>query len=356
MPRPPKSPMTEPQHRRKKKKAHPIRDWLLYAAVRILTIFLHLFHVEANLRFACFLGDLLWKYYARGRRRALDNLRAGFPEKSEEWIEQTGRRSFQQLAMLAIDVLVMPRLVKKHSSRRYARLKKGEYPKWLMKEGKGLIMVTAHYGNFEIIGYLMSLFGFDIYSVARPLDNKYLNRFLYGVRQRHGLKLVDKKGAAELMPRIIEQGSTLGFIADQDAGRKGVFVDFFGRKASTYKSIGLLAITYNLPIAVGYSRRIGDRFFFEIAMTRIIFPHEWADQEDPLTWVTAEYTKAIEAFVREDPTQYWWLHRRWKTRPKEELQEVEAAVPSSARPPGLAAPIVGIAPASALSQAAPADR
>jgi KDO2-lipid IV(A) lauroyltransferase len=336
--------------KKKKKKPHPIRDWLVYAAVRTLMIFLYLFDVETDLRFACFLGDVLWKYYKRGRLRALENLRASFPEKSDEWIQQMGRRSFQQLLMLTIDVLVTPRLVQKHNWRQYARFTNAEYPKWLMKEGKGLIMVTAHYGNFELIGYMAGLFGFDIYSVARPLDNKYLNRFLYQVRQRHGLKLIDKKGAAEMMPRIIEQGSTLGFIADQDAGRKGIFVDFFWRKASTYKSIGLLAITYNLPIVVGCTRRVGNRFFFDCVLSRIIFPHEWADKEDPLTWVSAAYTKAIEDFVRQDPTQYWWVHRRWKTRPREERQAAEAAAELSKNGSGLALPVVAMAPASAPSR------
>ncbi len=149
------------------------------------------------------------------------------------------------------------------------------------------------------------------------------------MRQRHGLKLIDKKGAAEMMPEFIKRGSTIGFIADQDAGRKGVFVDFFGRKASTYKSIGLLAITYNLPIIVGCTRRVGNRFYFNYILSRIIFPQEWADKDDPLTWVSAEYTKAIEDFVREDPTQYWWLHRRWKTRPKEERQAAEKMAEAS---------------------------
>jgi len=348
--------MTEPHAPRRRKKSHPILDWLVYAAVRVLMIFLSLFEVETNLRFACFLGDLLWVYYRRGRLRALENLRASFPEESEEWIERTGRRSFQQLVMLTIDVLVTPRIVKKHNWRQYSRFIKAEYPKWMAKEGKGLILVTAHYGNFEIIGYMMSLFGFEIYIVARPLDNRYLNRFLSGVRQRHGLKLIDKKGAAELMPRIIEQGSTLGFIADQDAGRKGIFVDFFGRKASTYKSIGLLAITNNLPIVVGCTRRVGNRFFFEFVLGRIIFPSDWADREDSLQWVSAAYTKAIEDFVREDPTQYWWLHRRWKTRPKEELPPAEAQAASAEPQSGPPAPIAAVGPVPQLDPAVPADR
>jgi len=220
--------------------------------------------------------------------------------------------------MLTIDILFTPRLVKKDNWRRYSRYKNTERAKWLMQEGRGLLMVAAHYGNFEIPGYLLGLFGFNIYSIARPLDNKYINNYLYGVRKRAGQHIIDKKGAATLMEGLISTGSTLCFIADQDAGKKGVFVDFFSRKASTYKSIGLLAITSQLPIVVGYSRRIGNRFFFEIGVNRIIMPEEWADKDDPLKWVTAEYTKAIEDFVREDPTQYWWLHRRWKNRPRDE--------------------------------------
>ena len=313
--------MTSPLFVKKKKpkrERNAILDWLGYAGLRVLVGILQLFSVETNLRFARFLGRQLWKHYAGGRQRALDNLRASYPDKSEQWYEETGRKSCEQLAMLAVDVIFTPRLVKKDNWRKYSRFKNTERAKWMSKEGKGLIFVGAHYGNFEIVGYMMGLFGFNVYSIARPLDNPYISRYLYGVRERAGQKIIDKKGAAEMFDKVASSGATIGFIADQDAGDKGIFVDFFGRKASTYKSIGLLALTNNIPIVVGYARRIDDRFFFEIGVTRIIMPEEWANKKDPLLWVTAEYTKAIETFVREDPTQYWWLHRRWKHRPKEE--------------------------------------
>lgn len=222
--------------------------------------------------------------------------------------------------MLAVDVLFTPRLVKKYNWRSYSHYRNVERAKWLMQQGRGVLMVTGHYGNFEIIGYLLGLFGFNVYSIARPFDNKYISRYLYGVRQRAGQEIIDKKGASELMGQLLSGGATLCFIADQDAGRKGIFVDFFGRKASTYKSIGLLAMDRNLPIVVGCARRIDNRFYFEIIANRIIFPEEWQDKDHPLEWITEEYTKAIEEFVREDPSQYWWLHRRWKHRPKEETQ------------------------------------
>jgi len=307
-----------PFREKKKTKHNPVKDWLIYLALRILIVYLSLFDTETNLNTACFLGRLLWKHYHRGRKRALENLRASFPEKSEKWLRQTGRRSFEHIMMLAIDVLFAPRRVTKHNWRNYSRYRNTERTKWLMQEGRGLMMVTGHYGNFEIIGYIMSLFGFNIYSIARPLDNKFISRYLYGLRQRAGQTILDKKGAARMMEQIVSKGATLCFIADQDAGKKGIFVDFFGRKASTYKSIGLIAITYNIPIVVGYCRRIDNRFYFEFGANRIIFPQEWADKDNPLEWITAEYTKAIEEFIREDPSQYWWVHRRWKHRPKNE--------------------------------------
>jgi Kdo2-lipid IVA lauroyltransferase/acyltransferase len=313
--------MADATERKKKKKKHnPVIDWLLYLVLRVLVVFLSLFDIQTNLNTACILGRLLWKYYHRGRLRALENLRAGFPDQTEQWIWQTGERSFEHIAMLAMDILFAPRLITKQNLRDYSKFKNIERAKWLMQEGKGLLMVTAHYSNFEIAGYLMGLFGFNVYSVARPLDNKFVSKYIYGVREKTGLKIIDKKGATDSMEDIVSSGATLGFIADQDAGKKGIFVDFFGRKASTYKSIGLLAITYNLPIAVGYARRIDNRFFFEIGTNRIIMPREWQDMKKPLEWITAEYSKAIEQFIRDDPSQYWWLHRRWKHRPKDEQQ------------------------------------
>jgi KDO2-lipid IV(A) lauroyltransferase len=316
--------MAKAPKRKSRKKRNLITDYLVYIAVRILIAVIHLRSVEANLRAACFLGRMLWKYYHRGRKRALDNLRASFPDKPDDWLIRTGRRSFEHLAMLTIDVIFTPTLVKKHNWRDYSYYKNAERAKWLMQQGDGLLMLTAHYGNFEIMGYLLGLFGFNVYSIARPLDNRFISKYLYSVRQQAGQNIIDKKGASKLMQKLAAEGATLCFIADQDAGRKGIFVDFFGRKASTYKSIALLAITNNLPIGVAYSRRIENRFYFEIGVKRLILPEEWADKKDPLEWVTAEYTKAIEDFVREDPTQYWWLHRRWKHRPKEEQKKAKS--------------------------------
>ncbi len=114
-------------------------------------------------------------------------------------------------------------------------------------------MVTAHYGNWEILGYTLATLGFETYSVARPIDNPHIDAWLLGVREKKGQVILSKRGVTTTALDVLEKRGVLGFIADQNAGPKGMFVPFFGRLASTYKSIGLLAIQNDLPIVVGYA-------------------------------------------------------------------------------------------------------
>ena len=307
---------TYKERKRKKRKLTKIEHWLIYAFVRIIVFIIMLFPVEKSLAFAALLGRCMWDHYKRGRQRALLNLKMSYPEKDHSWHCQVGLRSFQQIVMLVIDILYTPKLVKKDNWQKYSKYINCELAKWIIHEKKGCLMVTGHYGNFEITGYLLGLFGFDITSIARPLDNPFINKWLYGVRQRHGQKIINRKQSSQQFGKILDNGGTICFIGDQDAGRKGIFVDFFGRKASAYKSIALSAIYYNVPVGIAVTRRVGNRFFFEIETIRVIFPHEWSDKSDPVAWLSQEYNSALEEGIRKDPSQYWWLHRRWKSQPK----------------------------------------
>jgi Kdo2-lipid IVA lauroyltransferase/acyltransferase len=96
-------------------------------------------------------------------------------------------------------------------------------------------------------------------------------------------------------------------------------VDFFGKKASTYKSIALVARTLKVPLLVGCARRTSwERFQYEVEAEEIIYPEEWVGQENEVLYITTRFNQAMERMVRKDPTQYLWLHRRWKSRPPEE--------------------------------------
>jgi Kdo2-lipid IVA lauroyltransferase/acyltransferase len=297
-------------------------DRLQYLGLRVVSMCIHCWPVNLNLQVAKLLGNGMYILDRKHRERALGNLRRSFPDMDEALRREMARRSMQQLFMLFIEVLFTTRLVRIDTFRRYVELAKfDDVLRLLLKKNQGLIMLTGHYGNWEILGYVLATLGFPSTSVARPLDNPYVNDWLLGVRERKGQRILVKKGATAEIPDILARGGAVGFIADQNAGSKGLFVDFFGRKASTYKSIGLLAMEYDVPVIVGYARRLSDEFRFEIAAQDIIWPNDWKTQDDPLRYITQRYTKAIEDFVREDPGQYLWVHRRWKTRPKGEAAE-----------------------------------
>ncbi len=293
--------------------------WLQYAAVRTAIFLFHMFPVDMNLRTARLIG-LIWARFDRKHRdRTRDHVRLAYGETlSAAEIDRLALRSMQHLVMLVIEMMFTPRLINDWTWARYVKLTDFGDAVRVLLDGRGAILVTGHYGNWELTGHLLALYGFEVLAIMRPLDNVYLNRYLVRTRRAAGLELLDKKGASERAEEALRRGAALGFIADQNAGRKGLFVDFFGRQASTYKSIGLLAMAAEVPIIVGCARRTEDRLQYELSVERIIHPHEWADRDDPLIWITQEYTAAIERFVRRDPSQYLWIHRRWKTRPKGE--------------------------------------
>jgi Kdo2-lipid IVA lauroyltransferase/acyltransferase len=294
-------------------------DLAQYLGLRLFAMLLFSVSFETNLRVARGLGRLMYWLDAEHRRRALENLGYSFPQMSESRRRQITLRSMQNLLTLFVEVLFTTRLVRLETWADICQLENFQpVLELLLKRDQGLIMLTGHYGNWEILGYVLATLGFTTTTVARPLDNKYINRWLLGVRERRGQKIIAKTGAVEEVTQALSHDGAVGFMADQNAGKKGIFVDFFGRKASTYKSIGLLAMSYKIPVIVGYARRTGPGFRFALGMQDIIHPSDWENQDDPLLYITQRYTKAIEDFVLKDPSQYLWIHRRWKTRPKNE--------------------------------------
>jgi len=318
-----------------KKKRSKVRDFLSYLALRMLVLVFHLFPIEKNLRTARLLGSLMWFIIGqdipilrkilrrRHRNQIMENLRSALGDRYDEVeLARIGKSSCQHLVMFAMECLFTTRLITVGTWRRYVRLKNFQEALRVLLSQRGAILVTGHYGSWEVLGYTLATLGFDVVAVMRPLDNPYLNRYLTEIRERKGLRLLYKKGASNNMSDVLAKGSALGFIADQDAGRKGLFVEFFGKKASTYKSIALVARELNLPIIVGCARRVEwDRFLYEIEVADIIYPRDWSGKDNEVLYVTERFTRALEQMILVDPRQYLWLHRRWKTRPREELAE-----------------------------------
>ncbi len=299
----------------------PIVNWSQYLALRGAAGLIQCFDVEQNLHTAAAIGSIFAGFNKKRRKRAERNIALSFPDWSPERVADTAERSMQHMFQLfMVDSLVMPRLITPATWPSYIRL--GDLQPVLdrLVRGTPLILVTAHCGNWEFLGYALSVMGFPMAALARPLDNPLINRWLLDLRQARGLKIITKWGASSALQDILGRGGRVGFIADQNAGDQGLFVPFFGRLASSYKSIGLLAMRYRVPLVAGHARRLDGRMEYEINCPDIIMPEDWESQDDPLFYITARYNRAIEQMVRAAPEQYLWLHRRWKSRPRHERQ------------------------------------
>ncbi len=294
--------------------------WAEYLGVRTVAGALQTFDENQNLRLARSLGSLFHQSNRKRRERAETNIRLSFPDWSEQHIAATARASMQHMfELFLVDSLVMTRKITPGSWPRYTAVHPDTEPFiGRLLNDEPMLMITGHCGNWELLGHFIAMMGHSITALARPLDNPLLNKWLLDIREQRGMRILTKYGSTPVLREIARKGGRLGFIADQNAGDRGMFVPFFGRLASSYKSIGLLAMRYKLPIVAGIGARIDHKFRYNLHMLDMIDPHEWQGHDDPLYYITARYNYALEKMITLYPSQYLWLHRRWKSRPRHE--------------------------------------
>ncbi len=298
-----------------------LSQFLPYAALRTAASALHLFGTEGNLRFAAGIGSLFARLGPARVRRAEQHVRWAFPNLPDAEVRRIAEASIQHMFQLfLVDSLAGPQLLNEHGWSRHLEFGKVDATMRLLLQDRPAIFVTGHSGNWEFLGLSLSLLGFRMSALARPLDNPFLDQWLLGMRRRRGLEILVKWGATTEVQRVIESGGRVAFIADQNAGDDGIFVPFFGRMASSYKSIALLALRYKLPIVVGTAIRQGEQLKYRIETVDRIEPEECEAAADPIFYCTARFNHAMERAVRLAPEQYLWIHRRWKSRPSWERQ------------------------------------
>jgi KDO2-lipid IV(A) lauroyltransferase len=223
----------------------------------------------------------------------------------------------------------MPRKLRVANWRAFVDMYPAEGLPGVMFSDRPALLVSAHFGNFELAGYAFGALGFKTYAIARALDNPYLERFVLRLRQVTGQTILDKNRDYDRILAVLAAGGKVGSLADQDAGPKGVFVDFFGRPASTHKAIALMAIEFGATIVVLGLPRVSregrgslappagmEATYYAAEVEEVIDPREYAGRPDAVPAITARYTAALERMIRRHPEQYFWLHRRWKHQPK----------------------------------------
>lgn len=254
-----------------------------------------------------------------GIRRATveQNLRMAFPGATEAWIADITRRAYEHLgreaaAMLRLATLDRQAVIDRTVTRGWDEMEGA------LAEGKGCILVTGHYGNWEIAAAAVASRGVPISAIVRRQGNLLVDGRLDETRRRLGVETITQRDAPRAVPRALRRNGVVGIVGDQDARAAGVFVPFFGRPASTHRGPALFAIRFGAPVFACVARRLpGAGVRYEVSGTRVPVPRT-GDLEADVQALTAELAARLEASVREAPEQYFWFHRRWKSSPQKE--------------------------------------
>ncbi len=268
---------------------------------------------------------------------ARDNLRQALgPGTPDAVIDDHIRRMWVHLFRVVIEIVQLPRKVRESNFLDAIQYGYGRQACWrAFTSGRPVMLVGGHFGNWEVANVSFGLFGIPMGVVGRDLDNPYLHEWFKRFREHTGHRLFSKDGAAEQMLPLLAQRGHIALLCDQDAGSRGLFVEFFGKPASTFKSIALMALEHRALICVGGAFRLPDNFHradtvgppwsrFELVCEDVIAP-ETIDSSDPVGEITRRYTAALERLIRRAPEQYFWVHRRWKSVPQQRRAARKAA-------------------------------
>ncbi len=259
-------------------------------------------------------GDLAFVALGRRRRMALANLTTAFPALSATDRRQLCRRSYQHLGVMAVELM---RMLAEPVGELLARItvEGREHLEAAMGSAGRALLLTAHLGNWELLPFAHRLTRYPLTVVARPLDSALVNRLTTRLRAKSGVELIDKRDAARPVLAALRRGRLVGILLDQNASRReGLFVPFFGRLASTSRSVALLAVRTATPVLPVFIRREPDgRHCVRIEPSLVASGALGVDEA--ILDLTARCNQAIEAAIRTAPEQWLWVHDRWRTRP-----------------------------------------
>lgn len=285
-----------------------------YALVRAIAALVRRVPLSLAHRIARFLGWALFRVAGYRRAVTIDNLTHAFPEKSREEIESIARRSYVHLFTTLLEMLRFPR-VTKEGFQRHLTLRNISLFEEMIGRGKGVILLSAHCGNWEMLAYGGALLVEKPFTIIfHPLHNPRVDKFINAIRTHRGNRMVDMRmGVREIIGTLRASG-VIAMLADQSGPKESTYVTFFGRQASAYEGPAALALRFRVPILCAFSTRTADGTYF-VEPKELIYDDLPDASVENVRELTQRHTALLEAHIRTYPDQWLWQHRRWKHSP-----------------------------------------
>lgn len=300
-----------------KEKPANFKDWLTYIPLILLIWLFRILPRQISLKAGEFLSVTMYYLSSRHRKITIDNLKNAYGNgKDEKEIEEIAKNVFKNIGRVAAEFAKMTSY-KRDFIERIIEIDGVENFQKAIDKGKGIILLGAHLGNWELLAYSLALRGYPLNIIARPLDNPLIERFVLKQRTAAGAMVIAKKNALRDILYCLKKGEQVGILLDQNvAQQEGIFVDFFGRIACTSFGLALIALKIDVTILPIFLVYIGDGKYKRLVGSEIKIKRS-GDFDKDMAYNTALFTKVIESYIRRYSDQWFWVHRRWKTQPKE---------------------------------------
>ncbi len=248
------------------------------------------------------------------RKTVRAHLLQAFPDESEAWRRRVARDSFRHVGRESLATFLLGRMSRQDVLDR-TEVVGLEAVQAAVDSGDGAILVTGHFGNWEIAGASLAARGVPLDVVVQRQRNPLFDADINRTRERLGMTVIQRSAAPRKVLRSLRDGRAIAIVGDQNLRRGGIFVDFFGRKASTARGAAIFALRTGSPIFLAIIRRLqGYPPRYRLTLEPVAFSPS-GDMEEDVLRLTEAHTRHLEEEIVRAPEQYFWQHRRWKTRP-----------------------------------------
>jgi len=288
-----------------------IKNWIIYRFIKFLITFLNLFPRKISLFAGAILGKTAYYVIPQARKEAFNNLKLAFPRLKINTYRKICLKVFESIGRNSSDAVRLPKMNWKEIEK-MVRTEGMERLEKAYAQGKGVIVITGHIGNFELLATYVSLRGYKVSVIGRELYDPRLNKLLVRSREKAGVHNIPTTANIKEVIKALNSGRILGILMDQDSSRvRGISVNFFGKPARTPVGAIILALKLYSPIvpmAIVQTRE-GD---YKIIVREEIKPNAGKDKEENILYLTQKCTDFLEEVIRRHPDQWVWMHKRWR--------------------------------------------
>ncbi len=286
-----------------------------YIGARTVMGLCALFPLGLLRRIGATLGWVTYRMIGIRRRVTVENILASFPDLDREEAERIGLESYRNFGRSMMETSRFPRMSESELWE-MVTVEGDEHPRRALQEGRGAIIFTGHFGNWELLGATIAHGGFPVHATDTRHSNDMTHKMIIDLRKSQGVQVLEPDEPFSGMLRTLSENQFIAYLADQDGGRDGIFVDFLGRPASTRRGLALLALRSGSPIAPVFIVREGESQH-RVTYHELVWPDPRLKGREAAADLTQRCTRLLEDVIRRHPESYFWMHRRWKSKPPE---------------------------------------